>query len=212
MAWSIAEPAIGEVQGQERFFLTFPMEKDPEVLRPYWETALAEIGKRLERGTDVAFLTLGDPMLYSTFIYLYEAARDRWPQVPVEIVPGVTSLTGVAAAAGIPLADGAEQIAIVPATYGVDHLVEVLRQFDTVILMKIGSALESVKEALARSGLTDRAVYVSRATGKDQRVIRDVASLQEKDMDCFSTLLVAKKERSGILLGKTQAVQGKNRA
>ena len=70
MAWSIVEPAIGRIEGQERLFLTFPMSKDPERVRPAWERALGAIGDRLERGLSVAFATEGDPSLYSTFIYL----------------------------------------------------------------------------------------------------------------------------------------------
>ncbi len=128
MAWRIARSVVGEVPGQERLFLTFPMRKDPDLLRPAWDRAFAEIGARLERGLTVAFVTEGDPSVYSTFIYLAREAPRRWPGVPVEVVPGVTSVTAVPAVTGVPLADGLERIAIVPANYGVPDLAELLHE------------------------------------------------------------------------------------
>ena len=202
MAWGIAESNVPDNEKQERFFLTFPMSKDPERVRPAMELAFEEVGQRIEAGIDVAFITLGDPLLFSTFGYLYEEAPRRWPGIEIEVVPGVTSITAVASAAGTPLADGQERIAIVPATYGTEDLKEILESFDTTVLMKVGSALSEVQEVLQATGLGERAVYVSRASGSTQRVERDVQGLTEKDMDCFATVLVMKKERSGVLLGR----------
>lgn len=201
MAWRIAGPVVGEVTGQERLFLTFPMSKDPERLRPAWETAFAEIGARLSRGLSVAFLTEGDPSLFSSFIYLAREAPRRWPEVGIEIVPGVSSLGAVPAVSGVPLADGQERIAILPANYGVDDLAQVLRMFDTVVLMKIGGEMPRVLAALERTGLVDKAVYVSKATMPDQRIERDVRAITETRGDCFAMVVVAKKEASGVLLG-----------
>ncbi len=201
MAWRIIEPVIGARPNQERLLLTFPMSKDPERIRPYLETAFAKIGERLERGQSVAFVTEGDPSLFSTFIYLKREAPKRWPGIAIEIVPGVTSVTAVPAVTGIPLADGQERIAIVPATYGVDDLADVLSKFDTVVLMKIGSEMPKVIEALERTRLLDRAVFVSRATMADQRIVRDVSTLREERGDCFAMVIVSRKERSGVLAG-----------
>ena len=75
VAWRIAEPSVGEVPGQERMQLNFPMTKNPEILKPAWDSAFAEIGKRLKDGKNVAFITEGDPFVYSTFIYLYQHAK-----------------------------------------------------------------------------------------------------------------------------------------
>jgi precorrin-2/cobalt-factor-2 C20-methyltransferase len=205
MAWRIARPVVGEVPGQERLSLTFPMSKDPARLRPAWDLAFAEIGARLERGLSVAFLTEGDPSLYSSFIYLAREAPRRWPAVRVEIVPGVSSLAAVPAVSGIPLADGQERIAIVPANHGVDDLVGLLQTFDTVVLMKIGKEMPNVLAALERTGLVDRAVYVSRATMPDQRVETDLRRVGEEYGDCFAMVVVAKKDGSGVLLGDVPA-------
>jgi precorrin-2/cobalt-factor-2 C20-methyltransferase len=205
LAWEIARPNIGDVPGQERLFLTFPMTKDPERLRPAWDEAFAQIGARLERGLSIAFITEGDPLVYSTFIYLLGEARQRWPEVKVEIVPAVSSITAVPAVTGTPLADGQERIAILPATYGVDDLADVLHQFDTVILMKVGSVMPTVVAALEREDLVERAFYVSKATTGQQRVVHDLRSLRNDRCDYFSMVVVAKQDRNGVLAGRAVA-------
>jgi precorrin-2/cobalt-factor-2 C20-methyltransferase len=201
MAWKIVKPVLGDVAGQERLFLTFPMNKDPDRLRPAWDKAFAAIGARLERGLDVAFATEGDPSLFSSFIYLAAEAPRRWPEVRVEIVPGVSSLAAVPAVTGVPLADGQERIAIVPGTYGLSDLEGLLRAFDTVVLMKIGPELPRVLEALERTGLRERAVYVSKATMAEQRVERDLRAVAAERGDCFAMVIISRKERSGVLAG-----------
>ncbi|MBI3768378.1 MAG: precorrin-2 C(20)-methyltransferase [Deltaproteobacteria bacterium] len=202
MAWRIVEPVVGDVPGQERLFLTFPMIKDPERLRPAWERAFAAIGERLKQGLSVAFITEGDPSLYSTFIYLQREAPRRWPGVEVEVVPGVSSIAAVPAVTGVPLADGLERIAILPANYGVDDLACVLDSFDTTILMKIGPEMANVVALLEAKGLLDRAVYVSKATMRDQRIVRDLRQVAGERGDCFAMIVVSRKERSGLLAGQ----------
>jgi precorrin-2/cobalt-factor-2 C20-methyltransferase len=202
MAWKIAAPNVGEVADQERLFLTFPMSKEPSRLVPAWEKAFVEIGRRIEAGRTVAFVTEGDPSLFSTFVYLHEEAARRWPGVPVEVVPAVSSVLAVPAVAGMPLADGQERIAILPATYGVDDLDAILRSFDTVVLMKIGPEMPKIVASLERAGLLDRAVYVAKATMREQRIVRDLRSVEAERGDCFAMCVVTKRERSGVLLGK----------
>lgn len=201
MAWKIIKPVIGEVPDQERLFLTFPMSKDSARLRPAWDAAFEAIGERLERGLSVAFATEGDPSLYSTFIYLQMEARTRWPGIHVEVVPGVSSIAAVPAVTGVPLADGQERIAILPANYGIKDLAKVLEDFDTVILMKIGSEMPNILAQLKQAGLADKAVYVSRATMPDQRIVRDIHQSGGEYGDCFAMAIVSKKSRSGVLAG-----------
>ncbi|HMI83639.1 MAG TPA: precorrin-2 C(20)-methyltransferase [Polyangiaceae bacterium] len=201
MAWKIVKPVIGERAGQERLFLTFPMSKDPDRLRPAWDKAFEAIGERLLRGASVAFVTEGDASLYSTFIYLHREAPRRWPGVRIEVVPGVSSIAAVPAVTGIPLADGQECVAIVPANYGAADLERIFATFDTTILMKIGSEMPRVIDALERAGLADKAVYVSKATMSEERIVRDVRAVREEHGDCFAMIVVAKKQRSGVLVG-----------
>jgi precorrin-2/cobalt-factor-2 C20-methyltransferase len=207
MAWTIVEPALGRIEGQERLFLTFPMSKDPARLRGAWDVAFAQIGARLERGLSVAFATEGDPSLFSSFIYLRREAPVRWPGVRIETVPGVSSLAAVPARTGVPLADGQERVAIIPANYGVDDLVRVLDEFDTTVIMKIGHEMPNVVAALERAGLVDKAIYVARATMDGERIERDVRQVMTAYGDCFAMVVVARKQRSGVLAGDVPAVE-----
>lgn len=207
MAWKIVKPTLGEPAGQERLFLTFPMSKDPTRLRAAWDVAFAKIGDRLARGASVAFVTEGDPSLYSSFIYLLREAPARWPGIPVEIVPGVSSIAAVPARTGVPLADGQERVAIIPANYGVDDLTAVLRAFDTTVIMKIGHEMPNVIAALEQTALVDRAVYVSRATMPEERIERDVRAASGAYGDCFGMVVVARKERSGVLAGDVAEIE-----
>jgi len=199
MAWRIARSAVGEVAGQERLFLTFPMSKDPDRLRPAWQRAFDAIGERLLAGRSVAFVTEGDPSLYSTFIYLARHAEARWPGLTIEVVPGVSSVMAVPARARLALADGCERIAIVPATYGTEDL--------RAVLMKIGGALPSVVEAIAAEGLTERAVFVSRATMADELIERDLTRVRAEQCDCFAMIVVARGDRAGALAGAVLAAR-----
>ncbi len=202
MAWRIIEPVIGKRSDQERLFLTFPMSKEPARLRQAWDTAFAKIGERLESGRSVAFATEGDPSLYSTFGYLLREAERRWPGIRVEVVPGVSSIAAVPAVLGVPLADGLERIAIIPANYGVEDLVAILNRFDTTILMKIGAEMPKIVEALERTGLLHKAAYVAKATMAEQKVVSDLRGVRTERGDCFAMVVVARRERSGVLAGE----------
>ena len=201
VAWEIIAPIVGERSAQERLRFTFPMSKEPARVRPHVEAAVTAIGERLVAGRSVAFVTEGDPSLFSTFGYVRQEALRRWPALRVEIVPGVTSVSAVAMVGGVPLADGHERIAIVPATYGVDDLVELLERFDTVVLMKLGGEMPTILAALEKTGLTDRAFFVSKATTSEERYEPDVRKLRDERGGCFSMLIVKRRDRSGVLLG-----------
>ncbi len=203
VAWQIIEPVVGRRLGQERLTLTFPMSKDPSQVRPHVEAAVDALGARLADGSSVAFVTEGDPSVFSTFGYVRHEALRRWPSLRIEIVPGVTSITAVAAAGGVPLADGHERIAILPATYGVGDLADVLRRFDTVVLMKIGAEMPAILAALEQTGLTESAFFVSKATTEEQRLETDVRRLRDEHGGCFSMLIVKRRDRSGVLVGST---------
>lgn len=199
VAWRIAESSVGEVSGQERLFLEFPMTKNPEILKPAWDIAFKEIGDRLQAGKNVAFITEGDPFVYSTFIYLFHHAQKLWPGVEIEVVPAISSITAVPVAANIPVADGQERMAVLPATYGIEDLRTILRMFDTILLMKVNSVMPQVVEAIEQEGLLDAAIYVSKATTKQEKIVTDIRKIKNDFCDYFSMVVVSKKNRSGIL-------------
>lgn len=208
VAWSIASPNVGDIPGQERLFLNFPMTKDTTLTRPAWDLAFTKIGERLEQGQSVAFISEGDPFVYSTFIYLFNEAPKRWPGIKIEVVPAVSSITAVPSCTLVPLADGQERIAILPASYGTEDLVRILRDFDTTVIMKPGSVMPEIVAALEQTELLDRAVYVSKATMAQQKIIKDVRSLRNDKCDYFSMVIVSRKHRSGVLAGEVQGTLG----
>jgi len=208
VAWQIVGSVARKRSDQRRLRLTFPMSKDAASVRPHVEAAVTAIGEHLVEGRSVAFVTEGDPSIFSTFGYVRREALRRWPELRVEVIPGVTSNTAVAAVGGVPLADGHERIAILPATYGVADLVAVLQRFDTVVLMKLGAEMPAILAALEETGLTDRAFLVSKATMAEERYERDVRSLAGERGGCFTMLIVRRGERSGLLLGDAPSPVG----
>jgi precorrin-2/cobalt-factor-2 C20-methyltransferase len=201
IAWSIVEPLVGTRTTKERLRLTFPMSKDPDEVRPRVRAAVDALAPHLLAGRSVAFLTEGDPSVFSTFGYVRGEALRRWPDLRVEVVPGVSSITAVAARGGVSLADGHERVAIVPATYGVDDLVDLLERFDTVVLMKLGGEMPTILAALERTGLTERAFFVSKATMAEERVVPDVRALGGEHGGCFAMMIVKRRDRAGRLVG-----------
>jgi precorrin-2/cobalt-factor-2 C20-methyltransferase len=201
-AWGIVKSFVRKPPHQEHVFLTFPMSREPARHVAAWENAFARLGERIERGLSIAFATEGDPSLFSTFIYLQREAPRRWPGIRVEVIPGVSSIAAVPAVTGIPLADGLERIAIIPAGYGVDDLVEVLNRFDTTVLMKIGSEMGNIFAALEATGLMEKAVYVSKATTPQQRIVGDLREMTPERGDCFAMIVVSRKVRTGVLAGE----------
>lgn len=195
LALSIVSKAIN-LEGKEVVQAYFPMRKTSrpghgEELNTRWDETTATVLDRLNRGMDTAFITIGDPTIYSTFFYLYGKLMEANAAIPVQIVPGVSSITAAAAEARLSLGLGDERIAILPANY-LHDLGATLQQFDTVVLMKVHKVFDEVKAVLAGLGLLKRAVYVSRAGMADQQVCRDLASVGKEQLDYFSMVIVKK--------------------
>jgi precorrin-2/cobalt-factor-2 C20-methyltransferase len=187
LALGIAREAAGPVPGQETLPLTFPMTRDPAVRRAAREEAIAAVGARLAAGRSVAFVTEGDPLLYSTFLDLLVAAPRLGARI--EVVPGVSSLTAVAAAARVPLADGDDRIAVLPAPRALPELGRLARDFETLLLLKAGRCLAEVRDALAAAGLAGRAWVVADASRPGERVV-PIADAGGSPRGYFTTVLV----------------------
>jgi precorrin-2/cobalt-factor-2 C20-methyltransferase len=168
------------------------MRKQQEGLEEFWHDAAETVAAHVRQGKDVAFITIGDPFLYSTFIYLYRIFLEHHPDITIEAVPGVSSVTAAAAAAGIPLATASERIAILPATFEEHKLRRTLQDFDTVVLMKVNRVYNRVYALLVEMGLEGSGVFVSRAGTSEEQVVFDLASLVGKKLDYLSLLIVKK--------------------
>ena len=173
--------------------LTFPMTKDQKKLESYWLRAAERIVKELKRERIAAFVTIGDPFIYSTYIYLLETLRKNFPNIGVETIPGISAFNAAAASSGLPLVKGDEKLAILPVTKNLKGLKKTLKEFDTVVLMKIGSKLDRVICLLKEMKLMKNSVLVSHAGQAGEKIISDLSSLKDKKLGYLSIIIVKRK-------------------
>ncbi|MEW5803631.1 MAG: precorrin-2 C(20)-methyltransferase [bacterium] len=189
MALSIVEKAI-DLAGKETIELFFPMRYEPEMLWLSWEEAIKRIITHLGQGEDVAFITIGDVSLYSTFIYLCEIMQRKYPHIQVRFVPGVSSLSASAAAVSLPIGKADERVAIFPATEDRDRLRKTLEDFDTVVLLKVNRVFAQVYEMLEEMGMLNKAILFQRIGTEQERIIHDLSPLTGREVDYMSLLIV----------------------
>lgn len=140
-SYNIVKGVYEELDKKETILLDYPMSKDKELLERCRIENENKITSLLMKGKSIAFLTLGDPTIYSTYIYLHKSMREKG--FDAEIISGVPSFCSIAASLSISLSEAEEEIHIIPATYGVS------KTFDmsgTKILMKSGTKLKEIKE------------------------------------------------------------------
>ena len=155
-------------------------------LAGFYDDAAARLADHLGAGRDVAILSEGDPFFYGSFMHLWRRLKDRFP---VEVVPGVTGMSGCWTRAGTPITWGDDVLTVLPATLPEDTLVARLAQADAAVIMKLGRHLPKVRAALTQTGLLARAVYVERGTMKGEAIV----ALADKPDDAapyFSMVLV----------------------
>ena len=176
-------------QKQEIIRIPFPVD-DEAGAAEVWRNAADTIGGHLSQGKDVAFITEGDPMLYSTFSYVLDRITSGYPDATVEIIPGVSSVMAAAASAGVPLVTHGQRLVILPAVYGIDDLSEAIANYDTIVLMKVNRTLLQALANLEQLGLAGKGIYVRRASTDREEVVRDLSKLSEEDLDYFSLLII----------------------
>lgn len=176
--------------------IEFTMDPDRTVLREHYVALAAEIAIELEAGRDVAYLTLGDPMTYSTYGYTLAALRDRLPTLRATTIPGVTSFAAAAAAMSWPIGEGKERVLILPCPDDMGSLRQDIESHDVVVLMKIGKRLPSVLQVLRGMGISSHCALASRIGLPGETLCRDIDSLPEDAaLGYLSTLLIRRCER-----------------
>jgi precorrin-2/cobalt-factor-2 C20-methyltransferase len=151
----------------------------------YRKTATALAGK-LRDGKSVGLLAEGDPFFYGSFMHMW---RRLAPVFPVEVVPGVTGMSGCWTRANLPITWGNDTLAVLPGTLCEDKLVERLRLTDAAVIMKVGRNLGKVRRAVEAAGLLPRAVYVERGTMEDERIV-PLAECGEPQGAYFAMVLI----------------------
>jgi precorrin-2/cobalt-factor-2 C20-methyltransferase len=175
--------------------ISTPMTRDKAVLETEWRKGAAIIASYLQQGKNVAFITIGDAMLFSTYTYLMNQVRQLLPGVEVESIPGVTSFAAAAAHLNIPLAEGTEKLAIIPAVDDPADLKPILEQFPNAVLMKAAGKYGEIVDLLDSMGLKEKAVYISKLGYPDQFVTTDLESIRNSKRDYLSLILV---KRGGL--------------
>jgi precorrin-2/cobalt-factor-2 C20-methyltransferase len=173
--------------------LAFPMTFDSNHLEDAWQANCEKVVEILQQGKNVAFLTLGDPLTFSTFIYLMRKIRLRLPGVNVTTIPGVTSFQAAAACANVPLAEGEEVITIISGAKGQTRLREVVEFSDNVILMKTYKQFPQILAQIEEAGLKDRCCFISRCGLEGEIVERDFAKMVEMKQPHYLSLMIVKK-------------------
>ncbi|MEU9205476.1 precorrin-2 C(20)-methyltransferase [Streptomyces sp. NPDC048332] len=165
-----------------------------------WDAAGARVAELLRTHGSVAFATIGDPNVYSTFTYLAHTIGELLPGTAVVTVPGITAMQDLAARSGAVLTEGTEPLTLVPVTAGAQVLKEALKGPGTVVAYKFGRLATEVAGALRETGRTGDAVWGS-ALGLPEESIRPAAELADGPLPYLSTL-IAPAPRDGGRGGK----------
>jgi len=199
VALSIVEKFINK--GTEVHQLIFPMVKDFSKLKENWKNNALEITNSIRDGKKTVYLTVGDPSLYSTWIYIYKELIEKHKDIEVEIVPGITSIFSFSAEIKTPIGEGEEIIGIVPACYDLERLKIAAKCCDTLIFLKDGRYFNSVIETLITSGFPeDSDIYIAQDVSTSgetlqNRKLSDLAKNPNENNDKYFSIMIAKKKK-----------------
>lgn len=171
--------------------LVFPMTKDEAVLEREWTKSVELVYEKLKEGKDVAFVTEGDPLLYSTFIHMMKLMQDKYPEVEIRTVPGISSFNGSASRLGIALADGDDKVAIIPAHDDYNAMRDAIESHDAVVFIKVAKVIDLMLQVLRDLDLLEKASVVTKVTS-DEEIIWDVRELDGVELE-YLTLMVVRK-------------------
>ena len=189
IARSIVAPYLTGKQIEVGFH--FPRALDPEAAQELYAEAIKPIAAHLSAGRDVVVLCAGDPLFYGSFMYLFTRLADRFI---TEIVPGVSSPMGAAAAIGMPLCYRNDIFSVLSATLSVEVLTTQLVNADAVAIIKLRRHFDKVRQILSDLDLLDRAKYIERATATDQKII-SIEDVDPRDVPYFSMIIVPSKTK-----------------
>lgn len=190
VALSIAQPYLKP--NVEIIYQTFPMVKDFAEETEIFAANTSEILQLLRGGQNVGFATIGDPMFYSTYIYIFRLLKNSG--VNIITIPGVPAFLAIAAQIGRPLAYGNDILTIIPATAELDDVKNFLDRADATVLMKVYKNFPEIVDALKSRGMIDDAVLVSRCGLDDEKIITDVAAHRDEHLNYLSTILTRRKD------------------
>lgn len=185
VAYIIVKGAYPKLDEKEIIGVSMPMIKDEEKLNEAHEEAAKSLEKLLDEGKDVAFLTLGDVCVYSTYIYVHKRVlRDGYE---AEIISGIPSFCATAARLNISLVERDEALHVIPGTYKADSMDEVLKLPGTKVIMKGGKKIGNIRDSIIESG--QKANMIENCGMENEGIYRDAKDIPD-DASYFSLLVV----------------------
>lgn len=188
VAFGIARGAVPEVGKKNRIFLPMPMIREKEKLKNIHDMDADAVAGILEQGMDVVFLTLGDPTVYSTCMYVHKRLKKKG--YSTELVPGIPSFCAASARMDISLAENRQELHILPASYQIEKGLELP---GTKVLMKAGRKIADVKKILIEKGM--EAEMVENCGMENERVYLSAEEIPEQAG--YYSLLIVKEKSSG---------------
>ena len=188
---AIAAPHISGVQ--EEIVISTPMVVERYPAQNVYDKAALTIGAAVDAGKSVAILCEGDPFFYGSFMYLFARISEKYP---VQVVPGVMSLSACSAELGLPLAARNDVVSVIPGPLDEKVLETQLLATNVAAIIKVGRHLGKIKRVLQKIGATENAHYIERATMKNQR-IQPLSHVDDDSAPYFSMIIV---RRSGEIL------------
>ena len=190
VALTVAKPYLKK--DVEIVYQVFPMVKGfAENSTDAWEANKQEILELLRSGKNVAFLTIGDPMFYSTYIYVFRLLENEG--VDIQTIPGIPAFAAIGSQLGYPIVEGDDVLSIIPATASPEKVEKAMQAADNVVLMKVYKNFEEVADMLDKNEMAEQAVLVSRAGLDDEKIIYDVLAHKKDKLNYLSTILTRKK-------------------
>lgn len=188
LALTIAEPYVSEnLEIKQRHF---PMVRDKSLKIGPWTEIAEEIIHDVQSGKNVGFITLGDPMVFSTYSYLLDIIGDR---IDTKTIPGITSYNSIASEVQVPLVMDEESFAVVPATAGMERLEEALKIHETIVIMKVANHLKDILSLLSEHHLLESTIMVSHSSKAEQEVRFGLSDLSENESLSYFTTMIVKK-------------------
>ena len=187
VALTIAQPYI---EGAEIVFQTFPMVKNFDESKEIFLQNTNQILEFLREGKDVAFLTLGDPMFFSTYIYIFNLLKDSGANITT--IAGVPAFLAIASHIGKPAAYGNDIITVIPATAPKDKIIDALKVSDSAVLMKVYKNFSEVVELLDDTNMLDSALLISRYGLDDEKIFDNLREHKADKLNYLSTILTRK--------------------
>lgn len=189
-ATNLARNIIGAYIGEKPLLeYLMPMSKDREYVRRMHRECVEDLKAHLDLGKNIAFITLGDPSIYSTYMYIHHRITEMGYETA--LIPGIPSFCAAAASINDSLCEGSQPLIIIPASH--ETLDEALDCTGNKILMKPGKSLPHLREKLAAKDLLDRAKMVVKASMAEEKIYDRLGDIGEKSS--YFSLIIVKEEK-----------------